>query len=223
MDNPYTQAVKMMPRTVPIHHTPASWVLQRDSWKKFRIWRWNHGEYLVPILSRVHSDPLERMARNKKKGNIMKNLFPIIVLLLSVACGASVAGTHEVGLADIGYGSDIVLSGQRPFQVFFFPIPAGEIHPAKSYIELSVRLSQALHRNSIIRIEVNNIPVLTLTLGQMQLTEKTLKIPLTQADLVKVAHPVDRAEYLKVTVSGHLTISGGPLPRNRDCGLVDGD
>lgn len=57
----------------------------------------------------------------------MKNPFLFVMVLLSINCGASAARIHEVTLTDIGYRSDIVLSGQRPFQVFFFPIP-----PAKS-------------------------------------------------------------------------------------------
>lgn len=142
-------------------------------------------------------------------------LYTLCVFLLCLALLPLVYSQHSIEvrnftLVDIGFASDVVLAGHKPYQAFFFPIPRGEIVKERSSVEFHLRFSTALDSASIVSISVNDLPARSYTLQQIGSTEVVFKIPLAGLDFVPIPGlpEVTKKRFLKVTISGLLLITG---------------
>lgn len=137
----------------------------------------------------------------------------VIVLFIGLPCTSLTQDTRftrTLTLQDLGFASDVVLTGQKPYQAFYFPIPRGTLVNEQSYIEIDIRLSEALDPTSIVNVMVNDLPVRSYTLRQIGSTEASIKIPLAGLGFVHIPNvpEVEKKRFLKLVITGSLIITG---------------
>jgi hypothetical protein len=132
------------------------------------------------------------------------------MLLLPRAASQTRFDYKNVSIADLGYTSSVVMSGQKPYQAFFFQLPRGTVVTESSYVQMHLRFSEALDRGSVVKISVNDIPLRTYTLGQLRSHETTLQVPLRSVAIPSAVpnRTVETPRFLKVVVEGYLSITG---------------
>ena len=80
-------------------------------------------------------------------------------------------------IKSLGYNRDIVLKGVKPQVTFSIPQPAGGIDSKTSFLNLQIKPSPFLDKDSSIRILLNEKPVSAISVEALR-KQSTLKIPL---------------------------------------------
>lgn len=116
----------------------------------------------------------------------------------------------DISFRELGFKSDVVIAGQRPYQAFLFRLPRGRVLRDSSYLELKLRFSEALAPSSVVKIVVNDLPARAYTLRQIGSNEVTMRIPFGNLGFLPqtLGGKVDVPRYLKVVIEGFLIITG---------------
>ncbi|NJM65598.1 MAG: cellulose biosynthesis cyclic di-GMP-binding regulatory protein BcsB [Acaryochloris sp. RU_4_1] len=101
-------------------------------------------------------------------GNLWFNTLP----------GMGAALPQITPLKSLGYSRDILLKGVNPQLTFSIPKPAGGIESNSSFLNLQIKLSPFLDKDSSVRVLVNEEPIAALSVETLRKTP-TLKIPLS--------------------------------------------
>ncbi|WP_299405211.1 cellulose biosynthesis cyclic di-GMP-binding regulatory protein BcsB [Acaryochloris sp. IP29b_bin.148] len=116
--------------------------------------------------------------------------------LFSVLCPLPVGATSQVtSLKSLGYSRDIVLKGINPQLTFSIPQPPGGINDKTSFLNLRLKPSPFLDKDSSIRVLLNEDPIVATSVAALR-KQPTLKIPIP-------AQPKGEA-FISVTLASYL-------------------
>jgi hypothetical protein len=118
-------------------------------------------------------------------GNIWFNTLP----------GMGASPPQITPLKSLGYSRDIILKGVNPQLTFSIPKPAGGIESNNSFLNLQIKPSPFLDKDSSVRVLLNEEPVAALSVETLRKTP-TLKIPLSS---LPVGEP-----FIAVTLESYL-------------------